>query len=137
MMQAGIEWLKGGRDLDGGWGEGVITYEGPSQRGAGASTASQSAWGLMGLLTICDPYDGSVKKEVTYLVKTQDEKLGDGASWPERLFTGTGFTGHFYLRCQFYSHYFPIMALGRYVKATNKMWESADAEKEYEIGFIY
>ena len=138
MMQAGVEWLKTTQNSDGGWGEGVITYEEPSQRGAGTSTASQSAWGLMGLLTICEPYDETVRKGVTYLVETQDEKLRDGASWPERLFTGTGFPGHFYLRYQFYSHYFPMMALGRYVKATNKMWESADEEKtEYEVGCIY
>jgi squalene-hopene/tetraprenyl-beta-curcumene cyclase len=138
MMQAEIEWLKGNQNSDGGWGEGVTTYEDPSKKGAGTSTASQCAWGLMGLLTMCEPHDENVMKGVTYLVETQDEKLGEGASWPERLFTGTEFSGHFYLSYQFYSHYLPMMVLGRYVKATNKVWESDDEKKtEYEITCIY
>jgi squalene-hopene/tetraprenyl-beta-curcumene cyclase len=70
MMSAGAEWLKKMQNSDGGWGEGVVTYEDPSKRGAGTSTASQSAWALMGLLTMCEPYDESVMNGVAYLVET-------------------------------------------------------------------
>ena len=37
--------------------------------------------------------------------------------WVEPWFTGTGFPGVFYLRYHLYRLYFPIMAIGRYLKA--------------------
>ena len=40
-----------------------------------------------------------------------------GGTWRERQFTGTGFPNHFYLRYHLYRHYFPMMALGRYLEA--------------------
>lgn len=38
-------------------------------------------------------------------------------TWPSNVFTGTGFPNHFYLGYTLYSHYFPMMALGRYLQA--------------------
>lgn len=38
-------------------------------------------------------------------------------TWPSRVFTGTGFPNHFYLGYTLYNHYFPMMALGRYLQA--------------------
>lgn len=123
MVRRGVAWLKNFQNADGGWGEELITYSKPELRGIGPSTASQMAWGLMGLLTWCDPGDESVRRAVEYLCRTQDEKVGEGASWPERLFTGTGFPGHFYLSYTLYRHYFPMMALGRWVKAVKEKRE--------------
>lgn len=39
-----------------------------------------------------------------------------GLSWDGVEFTGTGFPNHFYLGYDFYRHYFPMMALGRYLE---------------------
>ena len=36
--------------------------------------------------------------------------------WTEGPFTGTGFLGVGYLKCHMYPVYFPLMALGRYLK---------------------
>ena len=44
----------------------------------------------------------------------------DGLTWPRDLYTGTGFPNHFYLRYTFYSHYFPMMALARYLATSEQ-----------------
>jgi squalene-hopene/tetraprenyl-beta-curcumene cyclase len=38
-------------------------------------------------------------------------------TWPGEAYTGTGFPNHFYLGYTLYSHYFPMMALGRFLQA--------------------
>jgi squalene-hopene/tetraprenyl-beta-curcumene cyclase len=45
-----------------------------------------------------------------------DRQTSDGA-WEEPEFTGTGFPRVFYLRYHLYRHYFPLMALGRFLQA--------------------
>ena len=47
-----------------------------------------------------------------YLVETQTA----AGSWDEELWTGTGFPSVFYLRYHLYRHYFPLMALGTYLR---------------------
>ena len=44
-----------------------------------------------------------------HLVRTQNTN----GTWDESLWTGTGFPRHFYLRCDGYWNYFPLMALGQ------------------------
>lgn len=41
-------------------------------------------------------------------------------TWSTERYTGTGFPNHFYLGYTFYSHYFPMMALGGYLRATEQ-----------------
>lgn len=49
---------------------------------------------------------------------SSEQEAGDTAtSWPGEVYTGTGFPNHFYLGYTLYSHYFPMMALGRYLQA--------------------
>jgi squalene-hopene/tetraprenyl-beta-curcumene cyclase len=105
-------WLRGCQKGDGSWGESCATYDDPSLKGQGESTASQTAWGAMGLLAVAGPEDADVKRGVEWLVGTQAAHGG----WDEEFFTGTGFPKVFYLRYHLYRHYFPLMALGRYRK---------------------
>jgi len=42
-------------------------------------------------------------------------------AWREPWFTGTGFPRVFYLRYHLYRHYFPVMALGRYVNLSRSL----------------
>src|SRR5207247_10207155 len=79
-------------------------------RGCGPSTASQTAWALMGLLAAGESDSPAVAGGVEYLIRTQ----GADGSWPEDEFTGTGFPRVFYLKYHLYRLYFPLMALGRY-----------------------
>lgn len=110
-IKNGVEWLLAHQHEDGGWGETCITYDDPGMKGKGASTASQTAWGLMGLLHGGLPVDHpAVENAVAYLIQTQN---ADG-SWTETEFTGTGFPKVFYLRYTGYCQYFPLMALGLY-----------------------
>ncbi|KAL8797973.1 MAG: hypothetical protein Q9182_007065 [Xanthomendoza sp. 2 TL-2023] len=111
-----IEWLKSVQNADGGWGEKLKTYRDPGLAGWGQSTASQTAWGLMGLLAYLPHTDAAVQKGVAYLVESQTLSKGEGRTWAEKEYTGTGFPNFFYIGYSLYPHYFPIMTLGRYLQ---------------------
>ena len=109
-----VEWLFRHQLPDGGWGESCDTYKDPSLRGLGPSTPSQTAWALMALIAAGEAEHDAVTRGVHYLVERQRE---DG-TWDEPEFTGTGFPGDFMINYHLYRHYFPLMALGRYQRAT-------------------
>lgn len=109
-VRRAISWLKERQNADGGWGEDCLSYWDQSKAGRGESTPSQTAWAVLGLLAGEDEIGLEVFRGIEYLL-TQQELAG---SWPEALFTGTGFPRHFYLRYYGYSNYFPLMALGQF-----------------------
>lgn len=106
-----VRWLIDHQNPDGGWGESCASYDDPSLRGQGPSTASQTAWALLGLLTAGED-NPAVRRGIRYLIETQEV---DG-SWKEDHFTGTGFPGDFMIKYHLYRNYFPLMVLGRYRK---------------------
>lgn len=111
------KWIRSAQNRDGGWGETALTYEDPSQKGKGPSTASQAAWALLALFA-CGDYDSDkVKRGMEFLIETQQE---DG-SWREFNFTGTGFPKVCYLRYELYSVYFPLIAITEYVRVHNEL----------------
>ncbi|HET7755030.1 MAG TPA: squalene--hopene cyclase [Anaeromyxobacteraceae bacterium] len=114
MVAAGLAWLRKVQQPDGGWGEGLESYADRSRMGVGPSTASQTAWGLMGLLAYPSDDAEAVRRGIAWLVERQLEDGDSAGSWREEEFTGTGFPRHFYLRYHLYRHYFPLMALGRF-----------------------
>ena len=105
-----VRWLKDVQNADGGWGESCRSYDDPACAGQGSSTASQTAWAVLGLLAAGEAGSPEVRAGAEYLVGTQDPDGG----WAEGLFTGTGFPRVFYLKYHMYPVYFPLMALGRY-----------------------
>ncbi|MGH9687601.1 MAG: squalene--hopene cyclase [Candidatus Acidiferrales bacterium] len=110
----GAEWLRSVQNDDGGFGESILSYYDESLKGRGASTASQTAWGLIGLLASAAPDDPAAARAVAWLVSHQNE---DG-SWDEDEFTGTGFPCVFYLKYHLYRNSFPLYALARYDNST-------------------
>ena len=54
-LQRGRAWLESVQHEDGGWGERCNTYDDPVFKGQGPSTASQTAWAVMGLCAFDDP----------------------------------------------------------------------------------
>lgn len=108
-VRRAVAWLKSKQNEDGGWGESPLSDKDPSWRGRGTSTASQTAWAIMGLLAGEDGIGEAVLRGAEWLLERQNE-IGD---WDEAEFTGAGFPNHFYLRYHLYRHYFPLMALGR------------------------
>jgi squalene-hopene/tetraprenyl-beta-curcumene cyclase len=111
VVRRGVRWLKDVQNADGGWGESCRSYDDPSAAGEGESTASQTAWAVLGLLAAGEGRSPEVRAGVEYLVGTQN---ADGA-WDEEPFTGTGFPRVFYLKYHMYPVYFPLMAIGRYL----------------------
>jgi len=109
-IKRAVSWLKSTQNSDGGWGESPQADKDPSWRGRGNSAASQTAWAVIGLLAGEEGVSEQVMRGVQWLAERQN----DAGAWDETEFTGTGFPGHFYLRYWLYSHYFPLMALGRF-----------------------
>jgi squalene-hopene/tetraprenyl-beta-curcumene cyclase len=105
-------WIRGCQNEDGGWGELPLSYDDATHKGRGPSTASQTAWALMGLMAVGDTDSDSVRSAIEFLVR---EQRTDGA-WNEDYWTGTGFPCVFYLRYHLYGVYFPLLALAMYFK---------------------
>jgi squalene-hopene/tetraprenyl-beta-curcumene cyclase len=105
-----VRWLRDVQNADGGWGESPRSYDDPAVAGVGESTASQTAWALLGLLAAGEGESPEARAGFEYLAGTQ---RADG-TWAEAAFTGTGFPRVFYLKYHLYPLYFPLMALGRY-----------------------
>jgi len=112
MVQKAVAWLKEHQNPDGGWGECCESYRDPDLKGKGPSTASQTAWALMGLMAAGETLSSEVKAGIQYLIKTQKK---DGR-WEEEYFTGTGFPSHFMIRYHLYRDVFPLMALGLFLQ---------------------
>jgi squalene-hopene/tetraprenyl-beta-curcumene cyclase len=110
-VRAAADWLVAIQNPDGGWGEDGTSYK-LHYRGyeRAASTASQTAWALLGLMAAGRIDHQAVAGGIAYLSKTQDS---DGF-WTEARFTATGFPRVFYLRYHGYRRYFPLWALARY-----------------------
>jgi squalene-hopene/tetraprenyl-beta-curcumene cyclase len=110
-------WLAAHQNADGGWGESCLSYTDPAWRGRGPSTASQTAWGVLGLLAVRPPdargaIDTGLARGVRWLVEHQQ---ADG-TWTEPYFTGTGFPGDFFIKYHEYRNYFPLLALARLLR---------------------
>ena len=108
-----IQWLEAHQNEDGGWGETCQSYEEPSLRGRGTSTASQTAWALLALVAGGEAKGDAAKRGVEFLMRNQN----DQGTWWEDAFTGTGFPVHFFIKYHMYQHFFPLMALARYRRA--------------------
>ncbi len=109
-FQRAASWLRDHQNPDGGWGETCASYDDPSLAGIGESTASQTAWGMLGCLATQGTDDEALANAASWLIENQEE---DG-QWLEPQFTGTGFPGDFYIKYHLYRNYWPLMALGRY-----------------------
>ncbi|MFD7100222.1 prenyltransferase/squalene oxidase repeat-containing protein, partial [Streptomyces xanthophaeus] len=110
-IRRAVRWLEGVQNADGGWGEDQRSYQDRTWAGKGASTASQTAWALMALLSAGEREGRAVERGIAYLVRTQAQ---DG-SWDEPYFTGTGFPWDFSINYHLYRQVFPLTALGRYL----------------------
>ena len=118
-VQRAVRWLKSIQNPDFGWGEGGESYR-LDYRGyePAPSTASQTAWALLGLMAAGQADDPAVASGISYLLRTQ----GPDGFWPETRFTATGFPRVFFLRYHGYSKFFPLWALARFRNLKNAAW---------------
>ena len=118
MMKKAADWLIAIQNEDGGWGEDCNSYKLDYKGYEGApSTASQTAWALLGLMAAGEVDHPAVARGIAHLQTTQAE---DGL-WPQEHYTGGGFPRVFYLRYHGYPKFFPLWAVARYrnLKAGN------------------
>ena len=109
-VRKAVAWLEARQQADGGWGEACATYWAERRGEAVASTASQTAWALLGLMAAGEVDSAAVRRGVAFLKDAPRE----GARWTEDLWTGVGFPRVFYLKYHGYAAYFPLWALARY-----------------------
>jgi len=111
VIRKAVDWLVSIQNADGGWGEDAISYR-LDYKGyeKAPTTASQTAWALLGLMAAGEVEHPAVARGVEYLIATQTQK----GLWDEQRYTATGFPRVFYLRYHGYSKFFPLWALARY-----------------------
>jgi squalene-hopene/tetraprenyl-beta-curcumene cyclase len=114
-MRKAVDWLAAIQNPDGGWGEDGSSYKLDYHGYEKApSTASQTAWALLGFMAAGDVDYPAVARGIKYLADTQ----GTDGFWNEPRYTATGFPRVFYLRYHGYSKFFPLWALARYRNLT-------------------
>ena len=111
MVARAVGWLKAIQNPDGGWGEDCDSYDLARTRHQPApSTASQTAWAVLGLMAAGEVGSPAVSRGIAWLQAHQEP---DGL-WGQEHYTGGGFPRVFYLRYHGYPKYFPLWALARY-----------------------
>ena len=115
MIARAVSWLKAVQNPDGGWGESCDSYA-LDRKGhePAPSTASQTAWAVLGLMAVGEVGLQEVERGIAWLTANQE---ADGL-WGQELYTGGGFPRVFYLRYHGYPKYFPVWALARYRNLT-------------------
>jgi squalene-hopene/tetraprenyl-beta-curcumene cyclase len=110
-VRRAADWLISIQNPDGGWGEDCESYKLDYQGYEPApSTASQTAWALLGLMAAGEVDHPAVARGIAYLRDTQDEE----GLWQQDAYTGGGFPRVFYLRYHGYPKFFPLWAMARY-----------------------
>jgi squalene-hopene/tetraprenyl-beta-curcumene cyclase len=109
-MRRAVAWLDSVQQESGGFGEDIRSYADSAWRGrADFTTASQTAWALLGYVAAGNAEDSTTRRAADYLCAAQRT---DG-DWDEEQFTGTGFPLDFMIRYHLYRITFPLLALGR------------------------
>jgi squalene-hopene/tetraprenyl-beta-curcumene cyclase len=110
-MRKAVAWLLAQQHDDGGWGEGGESYyPGEPKSPKTVSTASQTAWAVLGLMAAGEVENPAVAHGVEFLARTQN----DEGLWDEDSYTAVGFPRVFYLRYHGYRAFFPVWAVARY-----------------------
>jgi squalene-hopene/tetraprenyl-beta-curcumene cyclase len=116
-IRRAVAWLEAHQNEDGGFGEDCRSYDrgedGLAWRGRGESTASQTAWALLGLVAAGEAGSDCASRAVAWLARTQKRNGG----WDEPFFTGTGFPRDFLINYHLYREVWPVLALGRVRRA--------------------
>jgi squalene-hopene/tetraprenyl-beta-curcumene cyclase len=111
VVRKAVGWLEAIQNADGGWGEDCDSYD-LAYKGytPAPSTASQTAWALLGLMAVGEVDSPAVARGMAWLAANQD----DDGLWGQEAYTGGGFPRVFYLRYHGYPKFFPLWAAARY-----------------------
>ena len=111
VVRKAVDWLVAIQNTDGGWGENCDSYD-LAYKGytPALSTASQTAWALLGLMAVGEVDNPAVARGMAWLQANQQ----DDGLWGQEMYTGGGFPRVFYLRYHGYPKFFPLWAAARY-----------------------
>ncbi|MFD1673959.1 prenyltransferase/squalene oxidase repeat-containing protein [Alicyclobacillus fodiniaquatilis] len=115
-MKKALSWFKNIQNADGGFGESCRSDEQDVYVPLKQSTASQTAWALMGMISASARCTPEMARAAQYLVATAHSNGG----WREKYPTGAGIAGQAYIRYHSYPDIWPLMALC----AFRQRWES-------------
>ena len=136
-VRKAVQWLLSIQNPDGGWGEGGESYK-LDYRGyePAPSTASQTAWALLGLMAAGEVDHPSVAKGIDYLVATPREGriLGRGTASPRPASRASSTFAITAMR-----NSFPLWALARYRNLRGRQHHfrsGRDVSDSGERGFV-
>lgn len=123
-VQQAREWLIQRQNSDGGWGEDASGYAIDRQgHPPSASTPSQTAWALLGLMAAGAVAHPATQQGIAYLQQSQQTN----GTWADRHATGTGIPRALYLHYHGYAIYFPLWALARYRNLSQSVFPAIEA----------
>ncbi len=114
-VRRAVAWFKQIQNRDGGWGESNDSYAAP-KAGNMPSTAYQTAWALLALMSAGEAKSDAVRRGAEFLLRSRQAN----GLWSDLSFTAPGFPRVFYLRYHGYSAYFPLWALSAYRTLTRR-----------------
>jgi len=106
VFKKASNYFKGMQKPDGGWGEDGKSYYKGFESYSKNSTPSQTAWAVMGLISVGEIDCKEVEKGIKFLFKNK-------LNWTEESYTAVGFPKVFYLKYHGYAEYFPLLAISK------------------------
>jgi squalene-hopene/tetraprenyl-beta-curcumene cyclase len=111
QVRKAVTWMISIQNSDGGWGEDARSYRlDYSGHEAAPSTATQTAWALLGLMAAGEASHPAVERGVGYLLGSRD----DEGLWTDNRPNVMLSPFESYARHRGYSKYFPVWALARF-----------------------
>jgi sporulenol synthase len=112
------KWLESVQNDDGGFGESCASDRERRFISLNRSLPSQTAWGLLGLLSTTKGVTSAIFRAAQWLVSNYEFN-----GWSEKYPTGAGVVDEVYIRYHSYPRIWPLMALGKFRRRVQTTWQ--------------
>jgi squalene-hopene/tetraprenyl-beta-curcumene cyclase len=120
-VAAGVNWLLAFQQPAGGWGELPSQAAEGQSRLQGPTTATQTAWAILGLLAVGMHQHSAVARGMRYLISEHCE----AGIWDEAQATCVASPEGSYVRHSLFPIYYPLLAMSRWASAVDRQSEAA------------